>query len=226
MIYSIPQSSKDLNQLHILVLQKRSLKMANDGRRSGWEVFTSLGDHLRAAGMGGPPVGVSHGQLSPYLNVDPSLQRTEYLYSDTIVKRGKFEQCQTAIGGAFCIGSVAGGTYGVYNGIRQTAGMHQGVLSTLRRTQIMNYAMKSGGLVGGSLGTIATSYSLLHCALSNVPGIENNDEAKSVISGTLTGLLFKSTSGLQKCARGGLVGFGLSTLLAFGLKKQEEFSKQ
>ena len=35
--------------------------------------------------------------------------------------------------------------------------------------------------------------------------IEDNDEAKSVISGTLTGLFFKSTSGLQKCARGGLV---------------------
>ena len=38
-----------------------------------------------------------------------------------------------------------------------------------------------------------------------VPVIEDNDEAKSVISGTLTGLFFKSTSGAQKCARGGLV---------------------
>ena len=50
---------------------------------------------------------------------------------------------------------------------------------------------------------------------------EENDEAKSVVSGTLTGLMFKSTSGMKKCAKGGLVGFGLSTLWAFGLKQQE-----
>ena len=132
MIYSIPQSSKDINQLHILDLQKQSLKMANDGRRSGWELYTSLGGHLRAAGMGGPPVGVSHGQLSPYLNVDPSylqqvkillrktweliyLLQPEYLF-DTETKRGKLEKSFTAIGSAVCIGSVVGGTYGVFNG--------------------------------------------------------------------------------------------------------------
>ena len=50
---------------------------------------------------------------------------------------------------------------------------------------------------------------------------EDHDSAKSVLSGTLTGLLFKSTSGVKKCARGGLVGLGLSTLWAFGLKPQE-----
>ena len=35
--------------------------------------------------------------------------------------------------------------------------------------------------------------------------LEDNDEANSMISGTLTGLFFKSTSGVKKCARGGLV---------------------
>ena len=42
--------------------------------------------------------------------------------------------------------------------------------------------------------------------------IEDNDEAKSVISGTLTGLFFKSTSGAQKCARGGLVSDNLTNV--------------
>ena len=37
----------------------------------------------------------------------------------------------------------------------------------LRRTQIMNYTLKSGGLVSNALGTIAVSYSLLHCLLAN-----------------------------------------------------------
>jgi len=169
--------------------------------------------------MGGPPGGAGLGQLSPYLQPlqDPSyLQQPEYLF-DTETKRGKLEKSFTAIGSAVCIGSVVGGTYGVFNGMRQTAEMQ----GALRRTQIMNYTIKSGGLVSNALGTIAVSYSLLHCLLANVPVIEDNDEAKSVISGTLTGLFFKSTSGLQKCARGGLIGFGLSALWALGLKKQE-----
>ena len=92
----------------------------------------------------------------------------------------------------------------------------------LRRTQIMNYTLKSGGLVSNAFGTITVSYSLLHSLLSNgedfcpnficiklklftVSVLEDNDEANTMISGTLTGLFFKSTSGMKKCARGGLV---------------------
>jgi len=85
----------------------------------------------------------------------------------------------------------------------------------------MNHVLKSGGLVSNALVTIAVSYSVMHCLLAWVPVIEDNDEAKSIISGTATGLFFKSTSGLQKCARGGAIGFGLSALWALGLKKQE-----
>jgi len=191
--------------------------MASDseGGRSGPGLFTGLGGHM-APGMGGPP-GSGLGQLSPYLSVDPSyLQQPEYLF-DTEAKRGKLEKSFTAIGSAVCIGSAMGGSYGLFNGMRATAAMH----GALRRTQIMNYTLKSGGLVSNAFGTVAVSYSLLHCLLANVPVIEDNDEAKSVISGTLTGLFFKSTSGAQKCARGGLIGFGLSALWALGLKKQE-----
>ena len=47
--------------------------------------------------------------------------------------------------------------------MRQTAEMQ----GALRRTQIMNYTIKSGGLVSNALGTIAVSYSLLHCLLAN-----------------------------------------------------------
>ena len=47
--------------------------------------------------------------------------------------------------------------------MRQTAEMQ----GALRRAQIMNYSIKSGGLVSNSLGTIAFSYSLLHCLLDN-----------------------------------------------------------
>jgi len=191
--------------------------MANDNdsnlRSSGPGLFTSLGGTGGGAGMG---------QLSPYLNIDPSYlsqSQPEYLF-DTETKRGKFEKSFTAIGSSVCIGSAIGGTYGLFNGIRQTA-LQEGMKGALRRTQIMNYTLKSGGLVSNAFGTIAVSYSLLHSLLSNASVLEDNDEANSMISGTLTGLFFKSTSGVKKCARGGLIGFGLSAVWALGLKKQE-----
>merc|ERR1711925_32684 len=123
------------------------------------------------------------GQLSPYLNIDPSyLQNSapEYIFDTEAMK---------------------------------------GISRNLRRTQITNYTLKRGALVSNAMGSIAVSYSVMFCLLSLAH--EEHDEAKSVVSGTLTGLMFKSTSGLQKCARGGLVGFGLSALWAFGLKPQE-----
>jgi len=89
----------------------------------------------------------------------------------------------------------------------------------LRRTQIMNYTIKSGATVSNALGSIAVVYSGLYCLLSLAR--EEDDEAKSILSGTLTGLLFKSTAGLRKCAMGGAFGLGLATLWSFGLKKQE-----
>ena len=101
---------------------------------------------------------------------------------DTEAKRGKLEKSFTAIGSAVCIGSGLGGTYGLFTGeerrycavkccydgwcgagLRQTANMQ----GALRRTQLMNYTLKSGGLVSNAFGTIAVSYSLLHCLLVN-----------------------------------------------------------
>ena len=50
---------------------------------------------------------------------------------------------------------------------------------------------------------------------------DDYDESKSVVAGGLTGLLFKSTAGWRKCGKGGLIGLGLSSFWAFGLKRQE-----
>jgi len=187
---------------------------SNNKEGSGPGLFTGLPG--LGGGVGG---GAGMGQLSPYLNIDPSyLQNSapEYIF-DTEAKRGKLEKSFTAIGSSVCIGAGIGGAYGLYDGVRQTA---LGTMSgRLRRTQITNYTLKSGALISNALGSIAVSYSLMYCLLSLAH--EDNDEAKSVVSGTLTGLMFKSTSGMKTCAKGGLVGFGLSALWAFGLKKQD-----
>merc|ERR1719348_1145549 len=97
-----------------------------------------------------------------------------------------------------------------------------GLQGKLRRTQITNYTLKSGTSVSSALGSIAVSYSLMYCLLGfAIEEGEYAEESKSIISGTLTGLLFKSTAGVKKCAKGGALGLGLATLWAFGLKKHE-----
>jgi len=190
--------------------------MDSQGGNSGPGLFTGM------SGIGGAGAGGNMGQLSPYLNFDPAYLQTatpEYLY-DTEAKRGGMEKSFTAIGSSVCIGAGVGGVYGLYDGVRQTA---LGDMSgKLRRTQITNYTLKSGATVSNALGGIAVSYSLMYCLLGlAIEDGEHVDEAKSIISGTLAGLLYKSTSGVKKCAKGGAVGFGLATLWAYGLKQQE-----
>lgn len=185
--------------------------MENNKTGAGSGLFAGLG-----GGVGG--AGGLQG-LSPYLNIDPSYLQSsapEYLF-DQEAKRGKMEKSFTAIGTAVCMGAALGGAYGLYDGVRQTAASD--LTGRLRRTQVMNYTIKSGATVSNALGSIAVVYSGLYCLLSLAR--EEDDEAKSILSGTLTGLLFKSTAGLRKCAMGGAFGLGLATLWSFGLKKQE-----
>jgi len=184
--------------------------MEND--RPGAGLFTGMG------GLG--PNQTNLQGLSPYLNIDPSYLQTsspEFLF-DQEAKRGGMEKSFTAIGSSVVLGAAAGGAYGLYDGVRATSLL--AMKGRLRRTQIMNYTLKSGASVSNSLGSIAVIYSSLYCLLSLAH--EEDDEMKSMVTGAVTGSLFKSTAGVKKCGMGGLVGLGLASLWAFGLKRQEQ----
>jgi len=189
-----------------------------ESKNNGSGLFGGIG---AAGGLGTGGLGAQNSMqgLSPYLNIDPSyLQSTpEYLF-DQETKRGKMEKSFSAIGTAVCVGSGLGSAYGIYDGVRQTA--LADLSGKLRRTQIMNYALKGGASVGNALGSVAVLYSLTHCLMS-LTVYEEDDEVKSMISGTITGALFKSSAGLKKCATGAGVGLGLATLWAYGLRRQE-----
>jgi len=194
------------------------MMMADDNNRprSGPGLFT--GGLGMSGGLGGSPQ-----HLSPYLNFDPSYLQTsepDYIY-DTEAKRGRLEKSFTAIGSSVCCGALLGGTYGLFDGIRQTAAAD--MTGRLRRTQITNYTFKSASSVSNSLGSVVVSYSIFHALISLADDNTSylTDEVKSCISGALTGTFFKSTTGLVKCAKGGIVGLGLAAVWAFGLKKQE-----
>ena len=53
------------------------------------------------------------------------------------------ENSFTAIGTSVLVGSAVGGTYGLFDGFRQTRSLE----GKLRRTQIVNYTLKSGNFL-------------------------------------------------------------------------------
>ena len=147
---------------------------------------------------------------SPYLNYDTRYMRQaqpEFIFPEGASKqRGRFELAFSQIGSAVMIGAGIGGAAGLYNGMRATALANQ--TGKLRRTQMLNHIMKQGAGTANTFGTIAVMYSLFGVLLSQV---REDDELNTVIAGTASGLFYKSTAGLRKCAIGGGIGLAISS---------------
>ncbi|KAJ9597362.1 hypothetical protein L9F63_011751 [Diploptera punctata] len=108
-------------------------------------------------------------------------------------------------------GAAIGGVGGFYNGLRSTT--LAGHTGKLRRTQLLNYVMKQGSASANTLGVIALMYSGFGVILSWGRGTD--DEMNTLAAATATGLLYKSTAGLKKCAIGGGIGLALASVYCF-----------
>lgn len=78
---------------------------------------------------------------------------------------------------------------GFYNGVRATN--LAGQTGKLRRTQLLNHVMKQGSGTANTMGTLAVMYSAFGVLLQWAR--ETDDEVNTVLAGTATGLLYKST---------------------------------
>ncbi|XP_043501242.1 mitochondrial import inner membrane translocase subunit Tim23 isoform X1 [Polistes fuscatus] len=150
--------------------------------------------------------------LSPYLNFDPSYlppRDPQYIFPEGAVKqRGRFELAFGQIGAACIIGAGIGASTGLYRGIRATA--LAGQTGKLRRTQLINHVIKSGSALANTLGVITVMYSGFGVLLSWARSTD--DSWNTLTAATATGMLFKSTSGLRKCALSGCLGLGIASL--------------
>lgn len=132
----------------------------------------------------------------------------EFIFPEGASKqRGRFELAFSQIGSSVMIGASIGGIAGFYNGIKATNLANQ--TGKLRRTQMLNHVMKQGSATASTFGTIAVLYSAFGVLLSWAR--EQDDEINTMAAGTLTGLMYKSTAGLRKCAVGGGIGLALSS---------------
>ncbi|XP_043273245.1 mitochondrial import inner membrane translocase subunit Tim23 isoform X3 [Venturia canescens] len=161
-----------------------------------------------------PPVTSQHGTaaLSPYLNFDPSYLPTsqpEFIFPEGAVKqRGRFELAFSQIGAACILGAGFGGATGFYRGLKATT--LAGQSGKLRRTQLLNHVMKHGSSLANTLGVVSVMYSGFGVLLSWARGTD--DSLNTVAAATATGMLFKSTAGLHRCAMGGGIGLGIASL--------------
>lgn len=70
--------------------------------------------------------------------------------------------------------------------------------------------MKQGAATANTLGTIAVMYSAFGVLLQWARG--EDDEFNTIAAGGATGLLYKSSAGIRKCALGGGVGLALTSM--------------
>ncbi|XP_076296224.1 translocase of inner mitochondrial membrane 23 isoform X1 [Lasioglossum baleicum] len=151
-------------------------------------------------------------QLSPYLNFDPSYltpSQPEYIFPEGAGKqRGRFELAFSQIGAACIIGAGIGGTTGFYRGVKATS--LAGQSGKLRRTQLINYVMKSGSSLANTFGIVSVMYSGFGVLLSWARGTD--DSINTLTAAMATGMLFKSTTGPRKCLLGGCIGLGIASL--------------
>lgn len=170
----------------------------------------SFGSGLFGTNTAEIPVTASPSSISPYLNFDPSLinidTESQFIMPEgASQRRGRFELAFSQIGGSVCVGAGIGGMNGFYNGLRETKAAQ--LAGTVWRTQMLNFITKKGASSAQRLGIIALMYSGCGVIISKVRNAE--DELNTLAAATITGLAYKSTAGLKRCLRGGLVGFGL-----------------
>jgi len=154
----------------------------------------------------------STAMLSPYMNFDPSYlganPDSQFIFPEGANRtRGRLELSFSQIGAAVFVGGAVGGFNGLYSGIKDVQARQ--LVGANRRTQMLNFIAKGGASTGQTLGVVSLMYSVFGVILSYGRGVE--DEFNSVISGTATGLLFKSSAGWKHCLRGGGIGLALST---------------
>uniref|UniRef100_T1INU8 Mitochondrial import inner membrane translocase subunit TIM23 n=1 Tax=Strigamia maritima TaxID=126957 RepID=T1INU8_STRMM len=147
--------------------------------------------------------------ISPYLNFDPAVLNQggpEFIFPEGAARqRGRFELAFSQIGGSVMTGAFLGSVNGLYTGLKETS--IAGHTGSVRRTQVLNFITKRGAVSANALGVVALMYSGFGVILSLVRGTD--DELNTVTASTLTGLLYKGTAGVKKCALGGAVGCGL-----------------
>lgn len=172
--------------------------------------------------------------MSPFFDFDPAIinpgaNEAQWIFPDGAINRpsrGRFELAFGQIGTSVMTGGAIGGLIGGFNGFRTTKATSVGpVPLAVMRSQMLNFITRNGANTANTFGTVAVIYSALGVGLSFLN--ESHDEFNTLLSGTVTGLLYRGLSEptpapaataaakvahtrLRRSLVGGLFGFALS----------------
>ncbi|XP_022092773.1 mitochondrial import inner membrane translocase subunit Tim23-like [Acanthaster planci] len=168
-----------------------------------------FGSYLPEPSLNVPVPSGAGTSISPYLNVDPYYLNQggpQFIVPTGQARaRGRFELAFSQIGSSV----MAGAIYGALNGTRISARETKELSGKVRVSQMLNLVTKQGASSANSIGVIALMYSVLGLGLSW--GRATEDELNTVGAATATGLLYKSSAGIKKMAKGGVIGLGLAS---------------
>ncbi|XP_031548865.1 mitochondrial import inner membrane translocase subunit Tim23-like [Actinia tenebrosa] len=163
--------------------------------------------------------GAGPSSMSPYLNIDPSYLNqggAEFVFpTDSKKRRGWGERMFSGIGTSYMLGLATGGSYGLYEGLRNP----DGKTLKLRVNSVLNGCTRRGPFLANSLGILALMYCSLDSLIGKVRGEE--DQLNSIAAATCAGMIFKSTAGVRPIAIAGAIGGSLAAAYHFGEKLLE-----
>lgn len=136
-------------------------------------------------------------QTLEYLSLDEGHNRsTAFGY---IPSRSYSDDIMYGTGGVYLLGLGVGGLYGAREGLKASKGSP----FKIRFNGLLNGCTRRGPFLGNSLGMIALGYTSIN-SLADYFGAPDN-KATAIASGTLTGMLFKSTAGLKSSLIAGAI---------------------
>eukprot|EP00045_Choanoeca_perplexa_P000290 m.13662 g.13662 ORF g.13662 m.13662 type:complete len:225 (+) comp10201_c0_seq1:114-788(+) len=155
---------------------------------------------------------------SPYLNIggiDASMLETsepEFLFAGAKNKGRSFSEMMFyTTGSSYIGGTIAGGVYGIIEGLRHPAATS----NRLRVNTVLNAVQKRGPFLGNTLGIIALMYNTTNYSISKARG-GTEDIFGHTAAATITGLAYRATSGPRQAVFGALTGLALSTTFFIG----------
>ncbi|KAL1953305.1 hypothetical protein VTO42DRAFT_3035 [Malbranchea cinnamomea] len=116
--------------------------------------------------------------------------------------RGWADDLSYGTGTTYLTALTIGGAWGLVEGLKRTPA---NAPPKLRLNGVLNAVTRRGPFLGNSAGVIAMVYNGINSTLGYMRG--KHDATNSILAGTLSGMLFKSTRGLRPMmVSGGIVG--------------------
>ncbi|KAG9411418.1 hypothetical protein AC1031_017058 [Aphanomyces cochlioides] len=155
------------------------------------------------------------GAIAPVFGIasNNAASAADYLEFDTR-GRGFHERATHTIGMAYFGGILAGGAYGVVEGVRNAPSNKLKV----RLNSLFNAAGHRGSRAGNALGILALMYSSVQ-ELADTVELDRFvllDKAVPVLAAGATGMLYKSTAGTRPMLMAGAIGAVLMGAVQFG----------